>query len=66
MIRYIGIYSITLLLGFVFFFFIIPIIIGADSLGEVDTVIGILLIMIGSFIITQLFYLIDIFKDNKR
>lgn len=63
--RYISIFILSILLGLVLLGFLIPLMIGIDSVGEVDTVIGILCIFFGSFIITQLFYIIDLIKRQK-
>ncbi|MCT2346313.1 MULTISPECIES: hypothetical protein [Niallia] len=63
--RYISIFILSILLGLVLLGFLIPLMIGIDSVGEVDTVIGILCIFFGSFIITQLFYIIDLIKKQK-
>lgn len=63
--RYISIFLLAIMIGIVSFIFIIPSLIGPDSAGEVDMVIGLLLILIGSFIVTQLFYIIDLLQKNK-
>ncbi|KUP09739.1 hypothetical protein Q73_01355 [Bacillus coahuilensis m2-6] len=42
-----------------------PLVMG-DLVGEFDRVIGNLVIFFGSFIITQLFYIMDILKKNTR
>ncbi|KRG15227.1 hypothetical protein ACA30_08700 [Virgibacillus soli] len=63
--RYISIFLLAIMIGIVSFIFIIPSLIGPDSVGEVDMVIGLLLILIGSFIVTQLFYIIDLLQKNK-
>ncbi|MFZ3588789.1 hypothetical protein ACOI1C_05795 [Bacillus sp. DJP31] len=61
--RYISIFFLALLLGVVLFFTI------ALSLGhlvvEIDLFIGMILIVFGSFIITQLFFIIDLLQKNS-
>ena len=63
--RYISIFLLTILIGVVVLLFVIPLILG-DLAGDFDIVIGIIIIIIGSFIITQLFYIIDLLHKNKR
>jgi hypothetical protein len=61
--RYISMFLLTILLGVILFLFVIPILFEID---EFDINVGIITIFFGSFIITQLFYIADIIKKNKR
>ena len=63
--RFISIFLLTILICIITFIYIIPLLFGG-SVGEIDIVLGLLLILIGSFIITLLFYIIDLIQKNKR
>ncbi|CAG9610514.1 hypothetical protein NEOCIP111885_04289 [Pseudoneobacillus rhizosphaerae] len=62
--RYVSIFFLTTLIIAVLFF-TLPLLLG-DILGEIEIIIGTLLVFLGSFIITQLFYIIDLLKKNCR
>ncbi|MFS0661393.1 hypothetical protein AB1L07_21470 [Niallia alba] len=64
MVRLLGIFLLTVLICLIIFIYIIPLLLGG-SVGEFDIVVGLLLILIGSFIITQVFYIIDLIKNIK-
>jgi hypothetical protein len=62
--RYVSIFLLTILI-IVVLFFTLPLLLG-DTLGEIEIIIGILLVILGSFIITQLFYIIDLLNKKSR
>ncbi|KUP08959.1 hypothetical protein Q75_01740 [Bacillus coahuilensis p1.1.43] len=62
--RYISIFLLFVFAGTVLLFGV-PLVMG-DLVGEFDRVIGNLVIFFGSFIITQLFYIMDILKKNTN
>lgn len=62
--RYLSLFFLTILLGAVLLL-TIPLLL-VDLVGEIDFVVGMILIFFGSFIITQLFYIIDLLQKNKR
>lgn len=61
--RYISVFALTILLGIVILF-VFPLLLG-DIVGEPDIVVSVIVILFGSFIITQLFYVIDFLHKNK-
>jgi hypothetical protein len=61
--RYVSIFLLTILIVVVLFF-TLPLLLG-DTLGEIEIIIGTLLVILGSFIITQLFYIIDLLKKKS-
>lgn len=61
--RYFSIFLLTILI-MVGLFFTLALLLG-DTLGEVEIIIGTLVIL-GSFIVTQLFYIIDLLKKKSR
>jgi hypothetical protein len=61
--RYFSIFLLTILI-MVGLFFTLALLLG-DTLGEVEIIIGTLVIL-GSFIVTQLFYIIDLIKKKSR
>jgi hypothetical protein len=62
--RYVSIFLLTILI-IVVLFFTLPLLLG-DILGEIEIIIGTLLVIIGSFKVTQLFYIIDLLKKKSR
>jgi hypothetical protein len=62
--RYVSIFLLTILI-IVVLFFTLPLLLG-DTLGEIEIILGTLLVILGSFIITQLFYIIDLLKKKSR
>jgi hypothetical protein len=62
--RFVSIFLLTILI-IVVLFFTLPLLLG-DILGEIEIIIGTLLVILGSFIITQLFYIIDLLKKKSR
>lgn len=61
--RYVSIFSLTILIT-VGLFIAIPMLIG-NIIGEMEKIVGTILVLLGSFIITQLFYIIDILKKKS-
>lgn len=61
--RYVSIFSLTILIT-VGLFIAIPMLIG-NIIGEMEIIVGTILVLLGSFIITQLFYIIDILKKKS-
>jgi hypothetical protein len=61
--RYFSIFLLTILI-MVGLFFTLALLLG-DTLGEFEIIIGTLVIL-GSFIVTQLFYIIDLLKKKSR
>jgi hypothetical protein len=61
--RYVSIFLLTILI-MVGLFFTLALLLG-DTLGEFEIIIGTLVIL-GSFIVTQLFYIIDLLKKKSR
>ncbi|KUP05948.1 hypothetical protein Q75_09775 [Bacillus coahuilensis p1.1.43] len=61
--RYISIYVLFVCMGNVLLFGV-PLIMG-DLVGEFDRVLGNVVIFFGSFIITQLFYIMNVIQKNN-
>lgn len=61
--RYVSIFSLTILIT-VGLLIAIPMLIG-NIIGEMEIIVGTILVLLGSFIITQLFYIIDILKKKS-
>ncbi|UOQ86580.1 hypothetical protein [Gracilibacillus salinarum] len=61
--RYISIFIFAMLMGVGCFFFIIPAIF---RIYNFDIAVGMIVIVFGSMIITQLFFVIDKVKEIKR
>lgn len=61
--RYISIFFLTVFSG-ILLMFLISLVFG-DLVGEVDIVLCILVIIFGSFIITQIFYIIELMKKGR-
>lgn len=62
--RYFSIFLLVILITVVLFF-TLPLLIG-DIFGGIEIIIGTILVLLGSFIITQLFYIIDLLKNINR
>ncbi|MFB3167384.1 hypothetical protein P5G62_009705 [Neobacillus sp. 179-C4.2 HS] len=62
--RYFSIFLLAILITVVLFF-TLPLLIGGIY-GEIEIIIGTILVLLGSFIITQLFYIIDLLKNKNR
>jgi hypothetical protein len=62
--RYFSIFLLAILITVVLFF-TLPLLIGG-IFGEIEIIIGTILVLLGSFIITQLFYIIDLLKNKNR
>lgn len=62
--RYISIFLTTILIILVLFF-TLPLVIGGIA-GEILFVVGIILVVLVSFVLTQLFYIIDLLKEQSK
>jgi hypothetical protein len=62
--RYFSLFLLTILVTVVLFF-TLPLLVGS-IFGEVELIVGTILVLLGSFIITQLFYIIDLLKNKSR
>jgi hypothetical protein len=64
MVRYFSLFLLTILVTVVLFFSL-PLLVGG-VFGEIEIIVGTILVLLGSFIITQLFYIIDLLKNKSR
>jgi hypothetical protein len=62
--RYFSLFLLTILVT-VALFSTLPLLVGG-IFGEVEIIVGTILVLLGSFIITQLFYIIDLLKNKSR
>ncbi|RNC99538.1 hypothetical protein EC501_07255 [Lysinibacillus halotolerans] len=62
--RYISMFFLTVFTGILLMFLILLVL--GDLVGEVDIALCILFIIFGSFIITQLFYIIELMKKGRK
>lgn len=62
--RYISLFLLTVLVTVVLFFSLA--LLFGSVFGEIEIIIGTILVLLGSFIITQLFYIIDLLKNKSR
>lgn len=62
--RFFSLFLLTMLVA-VLLFFTLPLLVGG-IFGEVEIIVGTILVLFGSFIITQLFYIIDLLKNKSR
>lgn len=62
--RYVSVFLLTILVTVVLFFTVA--LLAGGVIGEIEIIVGIILVLLSSFIITQLFYIIDLLKNKRR